>query len=347
MKTWKLLLVVLILLMSPAFYIVQSTGYFRIIENRFEGSIAQTIAIAGAEDMQIDYASGFLLLSSDDRASRRDGDPNQGALCIIDLNQPDLVPRKLPNTLSGPFYPHGISMKRINDSLHRVLVVNHVRDIHSIEVFDFRSDSLIHLRTLKDASIISPNDVVALDGDRFYFTNDHGYDSGIRRVLEEYLGLKASNVTFYDGTEYRQVADGIAYANGINFDPARNLLFVASPRGFLVKVYEVAPYGELSFVEDIDCGTGVDNIEFDHQGKLWIGAHPSLLHYAAYAKAKEAIAPSEIIRVDYRDKGDYEVKSIYLEDGSQMSGATVAVPYEDLIFVGNVMDDHFLVLRQE
>ena len=103
--------------------------------------------------------------------------------------------------------------------------------------------------------------------------------------------------------------------------------------------------GSLNFIESIEAATGVDNIEFGPSGKLWIGCHPSLLHFSSYAAGKKEIAPSEIITIDYRSEGDYDVESIYVEDGTEMSAATVAVPYEDLIFFGNVMDDQFLILK--
>jgi len=85
---------------------------------------------------------------------------------------------------------------------------------------------------------------------------------------------------------------------------------------------------------------------FDKDGTIWIGCHPSLLTFAAYAGGSIPISPSEIIKIDYRNKGDYTIEKVYEEDGSQMSAATVAVPYEQLIFVGNVMDPNFLVLQR-
>lgn len=347
MRILKALLVVFAAILCYVFYIVQSTGFFKTLENRFEGKVLKSIDIVGAEDMQADYEGGFLLISSDDRAGHRDGDAKQGALYKIDLKDAALTPQKLISTYRNAFFPHGISMKKLNDSIHRVWVVNHVRRTHSIEVFDLRNDTLHHVKTLKDPTMISPNDVVAIDAERFYYTNDHGNVSGFRRTLEDYLGLRASNVGYFDGEEFREVADGIAYANGINYDLARNLLFVASPRGFLVKVYEVLASGDLKFIEDMDCQTGVDNIEFDPEGKIWIGCHPSLLHFSSYATGKKEIAPSEIITIDYRAKGDFKIESIYMNDGSDMSAATVAVPYGNLIFMGNVMDDAILVLERK
>ena len=102
----------------------------------------------------------------------------------------------------------------------------------------------------------------------------------------------------------------------------------------------------LSFVEDIYCGTGVDNIEFDTDNNLWVGAHPSLLHFDSYSKGNSEFAPSEIISIKYIEKNNYIKENIYLEKGQAMSGSTVAAPFGNLILMGNVMDDHFLVLRK-
>ena len=199
---------------------------------------------------------------------------------------------------------------------------------------------------MKNEQIFSPNDIVLVDENRFYFTNDHQYKKGIGRLFEDYLGIGMANVMYFDGKNYTEVADGIAYANGINFDKKRNLIFVASPRKFLVKVFKKKEDGTLDFIEDIDCKTGVDNIEFDENDNLWIGAHPNLLHFAAYAKGDETISPSEIIKINYAQKGDYTIEQIYMEDGTEISASTVAAPFGNLILTGNVMDDKFLILKR-
>ena len=154
-------------------------------------------------------------------------------------------------------------------------------------------------------------------------------------------------MVYSDGSEYREVADGIAYANGINLDRKRNMLFVASPREFLIKAYHQKESGDLEFIEDIHCGTGVDNIELGPDGKIWSGGHPSLLAFTAYAQGRKKIAPSEIITIDYRNTGDYSKEVIFLDDGRKMSASSVAVVYNDYIFAGNVMDNHFLILKRE
>jgi len=179
-----------------------------------------------------------------------------------------------------------------------------------------------------------------------YFTNDHKYKYGLLRLAEDYLGLPISNVVFFDGLKFKEVANGIPFANGINYNSKKKLLFVASPRKFYIKVFKKNNDNSLSFVENIYCGTGVDNIEFDTDNNLWVGAHPSLLHFDSYSKGNSEFAPSEIISIKYIEKNNYIKENIYLEKGQAMSGSTVAAPFGNLILMGNVMDDHFLVLRK-
>jgi len=345
MKRFKRILgFTLLAILLYAGYVVVSTGYFRTIENTFDGEIVKKIHIEGAEDIMMIPKTGYALVSASPRKKSLYIQQQKGALYLVDLNSKDYPVKKLTTDLEMPFAPHGISLHK-TDSTYTVMAVNHTVKGHSFEVFKLKDGVLIHQSTLNDDAIVSPNDLVMLDENRFYFTNDHKYVDGVGRLLEDYGGLGLSNVVYFDGENYLQVASGIAYANGINYDANRNLLFVASPRYFRVKVYSANADGTLDFIEDIDCGTGVDNIEFDTEGNLWIGSHPNLLRFSSYAAGKKETAPSEIIKVDYRRQGDYDVEMIYLNDGTEMSASTVATPYQEIILTGNVADSHFLVLE--
>ncbi|MEP3209162.1 MAG: SMP-30/gluconolactonase/LRE family protein [Maribacter sp.] len=334
----------LLLILCYAAYVVVSTGYLRTIENTFDGQVVKEIAIAGAEDITLIPENGFALVSASPRKSELEVQERLGALYLIDLNSKQYETKKLTADLKMPFAPHGISMYQ-NDSTYKVMAVNHTQKGHSFEVFQLQDATLTFEKTITDPAIVSPNDVVMIDENRFYFTNDHKYEDGIGRFVEDYVGIGLSNVVYFDGENYIEVAKGIGYANGINYDKKRKLLFVASPRNFEVKVYAVNEDGLLDFIEDIDCGTGVDNIEFDSEGNLWIGAHPNLLRFSSYAAGKKETAPSEIIKIDYRGSNDYSIEKVYINDGTSMSASTVAVPYDDIILTGNVMDSHFLILK--
>ena len=335
---------ILFLLVLYVANIFISTGFFRTIENTFDGSILQEIKIAGAEDITISQTDHFAIVSATTRKNIPPTQQESGGLYYLDLTNPNRQPIVLTKNFEKPFAPHGISIYKNNHS-YTVAAINHTKEGDFIEIFELIGRELTHQKTLKNERIFSPNDLVLLDENRFYFTNDHKYKEGMFRLAEDYLGLAVSNVVYYDGENYSEVADGIAYANGINYDAKRRLLFVASPRDFLVKVYQKNEDHSLTFIENIDCKTGVDNIEFDTEHNLWIGAHPSLLDFSAYAKGTRSIAPSEILKINYIERGDYNIEQIYMEDGATMAAATVAAPYGDLILAGNVMDTEFLILK--
>lgn len=352
---WSII-IILVILVSFVLYTMITTGYFRKIEGSFEQLIVQKIRISGPEDIDVSRSEGFLIISSDDRAAHRD--QRQAAPCglyLYDISTSSL--QYLDIEMPHELHPHGIDMVEIDSGVYRILVVNHVGHEgraytlagthinHYIEEIWLEEGRLKWIRSWESPLIKSPNDVLIIDEDRFYFTNDHGSDTDWGLWCEDYLGWRRSGVVYYDGIDFREVAHGVAYANGIATDRERSLLYVASPRDFLIKVYQILEGGRLAFVEDIACGTGVDNIEMDVDGTLWVGCHPSLLHFSAYAQGQQAVAPSEIIHVTYRSSGDYVIRRIAEDDGRQMSAATVAIPYGDHLYLGNVMDEHIVILN--
>jgi arylesterase/paraoxonase len=340
----RVLLVLIVFLILFVANIFISTGYFRTIENKFNGDIVKQVELPGAEDITVSLTDSFAIISSTKRDVYPPTEVEVGGLYFMNLKSDSFNPIHLTSSFTKPFAPHGISMIK-TDSTYKVMAVNHILGKHSIEVFNLKNSMLTFEKTLTDDSMIKPNDIVMVDSERFYFTNDHRYTQGLGMLAEDYLGFALSNVIYFDGENFREVASGISYANGVNYDKKRNLLFVASPRKFLIKVYKTNEDGSLDFIENIDCGTGVDNIEFDTDGHLWIGSHPNLLKFASYAKGKEKHSPSEIIKINYKGKNDYSVETIYLEDGKTMSASTVAAPFGNLLLTGNVMDDSFLILK--
>ena len=340
------------LLFAFILYTMYSTGFFRSIGNVRQFKVHKKLKLPGTEDMVVSRSDKFAIISSTKRNSYPATEVENGGLYFMDMSKKTLEDRnisgvkKLTDFFPPPFAPHGISMIKIDSARYKVAAINHTPDGHFIEFFNLNGDKLSYEKTVTDPTMISPNDLVLIDETRFYFTNDHRSTSGLGKFNEEYLGARKTNVVYFDGNQFVEVADGIAYANGINYDRSRKLLYVASPRDFLVKVYKVVELGDLQFEADIYCGSGVDNIELDEAGNLWIGAHPSLLHFNAYNKNFAEKSPSEILKVTYKNKDDYTVETMYLEDGSMMSGSSVAVPFGNYLLTGNVKDNRFLVLKK-
>jgi arylesterase/paraoxonase len=101
-------------------------------------------------------------------------------------------------------------------------------------------------------------DVLAVGPNRFYATNDHGSTTSLGQTLEDYLRLPKSNVVYFDGSPFAEAAGGI-------------------------RVYRRDPdTGALTFDYDLKLRSGVDNIEVDPLGRLWVGCHPRLLTFARH-----------------------------------------------------------------
>lgn len=341
--------IVVLLLAAFVLHTFLSTGYFRKITDSPLPQGAEKIYLPGVEDIAISYEDKFLVLSSDDRASRRDAiragkqPSQQGGLYFVDLTRTPYEPILLTGNIGREFNPHGISLLRLDSGRYKLWVINHVAGQHSIETFYLYGDSLVADQVITSSELISPNDITAVSEHTFYVTNDHGTTSKLGRLAEDYLGVAKANVVYYDGATFRTVASSIAYANGINSSNDRQYMYVAASRSFKVHVYSIETNGDLKHVQDIDAGTGVDNIEVDQQDNLWIGCHPNLLTFAAYAGGKKEYSPSEVIRIAPQN-GAYVTQSLYVENGQGVSAASVAIPFEGKVFIGNVMDKHVLVI---
>ena len=325
---------------------MSTTGFFRTIEDVRQYEMHKEIVLWGAEDITVSQTDSFAIISSTKRNSYPPEDVERGDLYFMDLKNEEFEVRKLTGDIDRYFAPHGISIFKTSDSTHQVAAINHTDTGYAIELFQLQNGQLTFEKTLTDEFMMSPNDLVLVGENQFYFTNDHRSTAGFGKFQEEYFGFRKTNVVYFDGMTYKEVAGGIAYANGINIDVERKLLFIASPRDFIVKVYNLLDNGDLYFICDVDCESGVDNIEMDQTGNLWIGSHPSLLHFNFYNKNLTDKAPSEILKIKFESADNYIVEKVYVEDGSAMSGSSVTVPFGNYLLAGNVQDDHFLILKK-
>ena len=190
----------------------------------------------------------------------------------------------------------------------------------------------------------APNDVVAVGEREFYVTNDHYYARpGAGRLLEEYLQRAISYVNYFDGSKFRTVAEGIAYANGINVSPDGKKVHVAATTGRKVYTYDRGSDGSLTLTAEQDLETGVDNIDITANGDLWIGCHPQLLKYSAHALDHSNRSPSQVIRM----RPDGTSEEIFLSDGVDYSGSTVGAVWGKMILVGSVFEPSLLILTRK
>jgi arylesterase/paraoxonase len=326
-------------------YTVWLAGEFKSLEPHFGGSCKAIGGPVGTEDITIHPATGIAYISSEDRRATIAGTPTQGGIWSYDLNVADARPVNLTTDLKFPFHPHGIGLLPIGDG-GELMVVNHRRGgiegafEDTIEVFAIEGAALKHIRTIRSDLLLSANDVVPVGGGRFYASIDHGNPSGILRTIEDYARLPLAHVVYYDTVRFRKFADGIRYANGINLSREGSTLYVAGSTDRVIHVFTRTDInGFLIANGQIETGTGVDNIEFDSDGTLWVGAHPKMLTFVGHSKDADKLSPSQVLNID---PVTGNVEEIFLSDGSDISGSSVAAKYNQRLLIGAVFDKKFL-----
>jgi len=296
----------------------------------------------GTEDLDYDRVHNLLFISSANRwaTTLKHQNPHDGiyALNLDSINQ---TPKKIITTYKGDFHPHGISILQQEGSTY-LFVVNHNKTGSYIEKFNYKNNTLIHLKSYANALLFSPNDVAAVTDSTFYATNDHGSKTAFGTTLEAYLQLPRSYVVYFDGHKYTKVISKLRYANGVILSKDKKQLFVATTTGQKILIYNRQKNGSLKLEHYINTHTGNDNITVAANGDLWIGAHPKLLKFTGHAKDSTKISPSEVLRIHRRDDGIYTQKVFYLNDGQEISGSSVAYKFGTNIFVGDVFQHKLL-----
>jgi arylesterase/paraoxonase len=323
LKNTILTLLVLVLILAgfmvKTFY---DAGEFREIKPHFKGQSKSISGVLSSEDITIHPRTGLAFISSADRRARWSdaAQPRQGAIYGFDLSSANSQLVNLTAGFDKEFNPHGIGLWMAGDGTSSLFVVNHRRDGHFVEIFDYRGGKLVHRQSVSGALMHSPNDVLPVGPAAFYVTNDHGNATAFGRMAEEYLQLARSYVLYYDGKGFRKVAQALAYANGINISSDGQTVYVAATVAQKIYVYDR-----------------------DRNTDLWVGSHPKLLTFVKHSKDPKVLSPSQVIKVTIKESGQHTVKEIYLNNGQPLSGSSVAAVFENTLLIGSVFEEHFLL----
>ena len=340
MKLWlKITLGIVVIIVFFVGRTLINAGFFTKIEPHFDGTATEIGGFEGAEDITIDKETGLALISSNDF---NDNTLN-GAIFLLNLNENVPKPIKLTTNLPfDDFHPHGISLFKPNNGTKKLFVVNHRKAGNFIEIFQFTDSTLVHLESISDPLFISPNDIVGVGERMFYLTNDHDEVMSNWRAKKDLLQIPMGNVCYFDGKKASILADGFLYANGINVSLDGKKLFAAATSGQKIRVFDRDVSTGILTESDEIAIKGADNIELDEVGNLWVGCHPKLLAFLAHSKDHTKLSPSEIIKIDYKSKGNYSLKSIYLNDGKPVSASSVGAVFGDKLLIGTVFENKVL-----
>ena len=328
---------------------VVDSGEFKKIEPHFNGECQEIFGLEGPEDIII-LSDSTAIISADPRRKilsetssiysyeEKNEHSNQGSIFLYNLNNQELINMTLG--LNFEFHPHGISNYITDKGDIYISAINHTSGGHFVEFFILKNNKLVSIKRVSDPLLVSPNDLVMVDHNQFYITNDHSSKSLTGKLIEDYLQLSRSNVLFYDGSEFVISQKKMQYANGINISHNQDKVFVSETIGQKVSIYtRDIITNKLTYESSIAIDSGLDNIELDRDGNLWIGSHPKLFDFVKHAKNSNHLSPSQVIKI-FRE--DYNVQEVYLSDGHDLSGSSVATVINNNLLIGAVFEDHFL-----
>jgi arylesterase/paraoxonase len=345
-------IILLVLILSLAGYVLRvlyQAGQFRSIEPHFEGSCRHVGGPMGVEDLTIHPDTGLVYLSASDRRALDAGRPVPGGIYAYDLNDPAAGPVNLTPEADLGFQPHGISLWVGEGGRDALFVINHPvpasgRPTHGVEVFDLVDGALRHRLTWVDeALLVMPNDLVAVGPDRFYLTNTHAHPPGPAQTRETFLQRPGAVVLLHDGERFRPALENLVFPNGINRSPDGRTLYLATTTPRTLQVYDRdVPSERLTLREEIFMGSGLDNIEVDASGALWIGSHPKLLAVGSHREDPTVPSPSQVFRVTPEADGGHRVEEIYLDDGREFAAASVAAARGQRLLIGSIFGEGIL-----
>ncbi|MCP4274226.1 MAG: SMP-30/gluconolactonase/LRE family protein [Gammaproteobacteria bacterium] len=329
-------------------YLVISTLYFSGAFNNIEehNQLSDVFIhknMAGTEDLALINDKGLLFISSTDRWKLTEKKViDSDGIYLLDLNS-DKPPTLLQTNFQEEFHPHGISYLS-QAGKDYIFAVNHNSKGDFVELFEFTNNALDHIKTFKNELMCCPNDLVAVDLNKFYVTNDHGSVKGsTMRIFEDYLRIAKSYVLYFDGKDYTKVYDKLNYANGIAISVDGKRLYITETTGRKLSVLDRnVESGKLDLRSVIQTDTGLDNITIDIDGNLWIASHPKLLDFVAHSRNFVNISPSQVLKFTPKGNDEFNISEVFLNTGKKISGSSTAILYKDQLFIGVVFENRLL-----
>lgn len=304
------------------------------------------VGAKGAEDIELDASTGLAYVSADDRRSHSSGEQDAGAIYRVKVNGGDPALEKMQGTESLPdFHPHGISFFQ-EDREKYLYVISHRSPEnaslgHDIYLFRIDGVNLIEVSRLNHDLIRSPNDIVALSREEFYFSNDRKAVEGWPMYLEVLFGLRGSGIVHYKNGRFRELVNDLAFANGIALQQSDDTLWVSESRASTLRSYRRdSESGDLTLLEIMPLGNSPDNISVIDKGNLLVADHVNGVRQIRNVSEAAYSSPSRIWFVD-RNRGGKQL--LIARDGRDFSAVSVAVATDEKLLLGSIYNDGLLL----
>ena len=343
--------VLLVTVLAGAYRMAESHGVFTSVKPGFAGTCRTVRGVIGAEDIAIDRKDKIAFVSATDYRARGMGKPSaQDGLYAYAYLEPGAKPVKLSGT-PADFHPHGISLYRAPDGSLTLMAVNHRMDgTNTIDIFSVDvsggTATVTEVGSVGSRQLVSPNDVAAVDQDRFYVVNDSTSKTALGRWLEDNLVLPRANILYFDGIKFVVAAEGLNTPLGAAMSADEHYLYVpeALPRTLLT--FERNPFsGQLQQVSALSVPSGLDNADVAADGSIWVAGHPKFNAMIRFIGNPSKPSPSEIFRIAVHDGVPQTASLVYANMGEEIGAASVGATADGHLLIGSPFDDKFLDCR--
>lgn len=337
-KKTIIILFFFLFLATYIFFLLKDSGQFKEIHNK-SFSFCKSFSAYGAEDIAEVEDTDYLILSLDSREYPRSG--NTGSLKVFSKNKEDFTYFQQVG-FPKDFYPHGIDIKKFNNT-YFIAVVNHpTLDSTSIETFniDLTHKEIRHLKTHSHPLFTTGNDIAILSPTEVLMTEDFGSNSHLLNTITQYLRISTGSIVHFDlaTNEAKKVSPSLFYANGIVYDLNEKTVYVSEMLGRKLSAF-LWDGQNLTLQRELKMPHAIDNLTLFKEDLLAAG-HPQLLGLKKMRDDRLEKSSSVVLQI----KKDFsKVQDLYENKGSELASSSVAFRFANKILIGSVFDTHVLL----
>ena len=340
-----ILLVVILLIAIAVFELFRHLGAFRKIQPHFAGTCVAVPLEGSAEDIHIDRGSATAYLSVLDRRAVHDGKDVSGTIIKVDLVSAHMTRGTAISGAPDGFRPHGLSLFTDTDGSQRLFVVNHpAGKPHTVEIFErVKGRTFEHSETVTNPWLLDPNAVVAVGPRQFYVVNTFGSPPGLGRAIEFVFRRAVASIVYYDGEVMREVGEPVALGTGIAASADGGRIYVSEGNAHRMRVYSRdSASGDLELFQNINIFSTGDNLSIAEDGAIWVAAHPQPLQLIRHLRDAKELAPTQILRIAADPQTPDRITEIYMNEGSEISGGSVAAVLDKRMLIGSITEHKIL-----
>lgn len=321
-------------------------GVFSSVKPGFSGTCQVIANLPGVQDMEAAGGSLFLSVGSARGPGPRDG--------IYVMPLAGGSPVKLTG---GPkdFHPRGIGLYRGTGTLMLFAVNHRASGRFSIDFFEVKdaevkdtgiNPALVAQGTIEGGLMINPQDVAVAGPNMFYVANGTAGKNPLIHGLQTYGIIPGGNVLYFNGTMFRQVADGLYGTRSLVLTGEHLIVGGLLSRSLTTFTRENFT-GQLTEDDTLNLSTGPEKLSLDAQGQVLVASHANLLEWRAAVADPGKRAASQILRVNLTNGVPQIAGQIYGDDGTQLAGASVSVAAAGRLVIGSSLDGRLMSCAQK